>query len=309
MVGKSSTRDAAFTLVELLVVVAIMSVLLGLLLPAVQAAREASRRSACQNNLKQHGLALLGYHAQSGHFPEGARQHDREGRFSIGWHVLVLPMLELTSLYETIEPQPNGGARYSGGNLIPEVFVCPSAAPPTDKTTNLESANYVGVAGSGESRVEWTLDERVNGHVFTDGTLFIASRVNMGDITDGSSNTLVVGERTFFNTAEDWAFGCEWHAAGASLTPTRITTGAVKNMVWPINTIEHGRAFYIRDFSVPAEQRLVLNNDLPFGSHHPGGASFALADGSVHFFSDSTDLPTLKRLASIADGELTEWVP
>ena len=106
---------------------------------------------------------------------------------------------------------PNGGARVVPRQSDPEVFICPSATPPTGDTNDIESANYLGVAGSGESRVEWTLDERINGHVFTDGTLFIASRIAVSDITDGSSNTLAIGERSFFdhNRAENWTHGCE----------------------------------------------------------------------------------------------------
>ncbi|MEQ8211641.1 MAG: DUF1559 domain-containing protein [Lacipirellulaceae bacterium] len=303
------TTRKAFTLVELLVVVAIISLLIGLLLPAVQAAREASRRSKCQNNLKQQALALNSYHAQSQHFPAGARQHEREGSISISWHVAVLPMLEQTDLYDRIDPQPDGGAAFFARTVIPEVFICPSGNERSFGSLTVQPSNYAGVAGSGESRVEWTLDERINGHVFTDGTLYLGSEVTTGDITDGTSNTLALGERNAYNAAEDWTYGGTWHAKGASPTPTRIQVGAAKHMVWPINTVENRRAFYIRDFSVPAEDRLVLNNDLPFGSNHPGGASFALADGSVHFFSEDTDLSTLKRMASRADGELTSWEP
>ncbi|MGI9430191.1 MAG: DUF1559 domain-containing protein, partial [Bythopirellula sp.] len=108
------------------------------------------------NNLKQQSTALTNYHAQQQQFPEGARRHDLAGRESIGWHVLILPYLEQASFYKQMQPLPDGGAVATGRHIIPAVYICPSAVPPTSDTEDLESANYVGVAGSGTSRVPWT---------------------------------------------------------------------------------------------------------------------------------------------------------
>ncbi|MEM9656820.1 MAG: DUF1559 domain-containing protein [Planctomycetota bacterium] len=298
-----------FTIVELLVVVAIIGVLVALLLPAVQAAREAARRSTCQNNLKQQGLALANYHALHNSFPEGARMHVRPGRPSVAWHVLILPMLELGNLYDVISPDADGGAKVRAGNQIPPVFICPSAEPPSANASDFESANYVGVAGSGISRVEWPLDERINGHAFTDGVLHLRSQVHVGDVSDGASHTLLAGERTFLNTAEDWTFGATWYDRGGSGEPTEVSIGAVKHVIWPINTIESGRAYSLRDFAAPAERRKILNNDLAFGSRHPGGAMFAMADGSAHFLEESLDLTVFRDMASRNGGELNRWQP
>ncbi|KKL10766.1 hypothetical protein LCGC14_2552540 [marine sediment metagenome] len=105
-----------FTLVELLVVITIIGILIALLLPAVQAAREAARRMQCVNNLKQLGIAIQNYHSQHGSFPPGARLHKTETEVGLSWRVFVLPHLELNSIYEQINPLPNGGAKVIDGN-------------------------------------------------------------------------------------------------------------------------------------------------------------------------------------------------
>ena len=127
-------------------------ILVALLLPAVQAAREAARQTTCRNNLKQQGLALQSYHAQAREFPEGARKHARSGQKSIGWHVLILPHLEQPTLYEQIGPDDDGGARFHAENVVVTSYICPTAEPPSVSSSDQESANYVGVAGTGAER-------------------------------------------------------------------------------------------------------------------------------------------------------------
>ena len=235
--------------------------------------------------------------------------HKEDTTPAIGWHVLILPMMEETALYQWIQPTPDGGAKHYAGYVIPDVYLCPSAEPPTAATDDVESANYVGVAGAGTSRVPWPIEEGLDGHVFTDGLLPWGVSVKAGDVTDGASNTLAIGERTFFNRSEDWTFGGAWFDYGRQGEPTSIIVGATKNVVWPINTIENRRAFYIRDRSVPSTERKILNNDIPFGSWHPGGAHFGLADASVHFLDESINLNVLQDLASRNGGEVNRWEP
>lgn len=293
-----SRPDGGFTLVELLVVVTIIGVLIGLLLPAVQSAREAARRTVCQNNAKQLVLGLLAYHGQRGHFPPGARMHRRKGSESIGWHVLILPHIEQTALFETIDPDDDGGARIHMGNQVVDVFFCPSADPPTNDPTDVESANYVGVAGVRTSQYDWELERDVCGNVFTDGVLHLESRTTVGDITDGSSQTLIVGERSYFNVNEDWPLGGVWYDFTGSREPSMFCIGSTKHVVWPINTTERRQAFYARDHKAPEDLQLILNNDLAFGSRHPGGAHFALADGSVRFFAEDFDVNALRDMGT-----------
>jgi prepilin-type N-terminal cleavage/methylation domain-containing protein/prepilin-type processing-associated H-X9-DG protein len=300
---------AAFTLIELLVVVTIIGILTALLLPAVQAAREAARQSTCRNNLKQIGLALQAYHAQHGAFPEGARHHARHSRKSIGWHVLVLPYMDQRPLYAEIDPDLDGGARHDRAEVVVPTFICPTAEPPTQAASDIESANYVGVAGAGVEREDWPLEEIICGIVAVDGVLHLRSKVRMADIADGSSHTLAVGERSLYNTEEYWSLGSEWTKTGASPTPTSVCVAAAKHVVWPINALESRRVYYVSDFAAPAALRKVLNNELAFGSLHPGGAHFTFADGSVHFLAESIDLTVYRDLATRAGEEPTSWTP
>jgi prepilin-type processing-associated H-X9-DG protein len=293
--------------VELLVVITLISVLVALLLPAIQAAREASRRATCQNHLKGQLTALQSYHAQHGHFPSGARQNVRPAK-SIGWHVLVLPFLEQTPLYERIDPNDRGGAALFAGNELVPSFFCPSAEPPSPATHDLESANYVGVAGAGISRKDWPLEQRICGNVYTDGVLHLESATQVTDILDGSSQTLAIGERLFLNPSEDWTLGAIWFDFTGAKIPSSMCVASTKQVVWPINAIERGLAAWVGNFSASAE-RLILNNDLSFGSRHPGGAYFGMADGSVHLLDESIDLNVFRDLASRNGEEVNRWSP
>jgi prepilin-type N-terminal cleavage/methylation domain-containing protein/prepilin-type processing-associated H-X9-DG protein len=300
---------SGFTLVELLVVVAIIGVLTALLLPAIQAARESARATTCRNNLKQLGVALQSYHAQHGRFPEGARMHKRSGQRSIGWHVLVLPHVEQDNLYREMEPDDEGGARLHAANELVSTYFCPSAEPPSADLLDLESANYVGIAGAGETREDWPLEEAACGIAATDGVLYLRRQVSTADVGDGTSNTLAVGERTVFDTTELWTLGAVWYRVGSSQTPSSVCIAATKHVVWPINALESRRVFYVRDTEAPLELRKVLKNELAFGSQHPGGAHFAYADASVHFLRDDLDLATYREMATRAGEEPSTGVP
>lgn len=296
--------QSGFTLVELLVVVAIIGVLTALLLPAVQAAREAARQASCRNNLKQQTLALQSYHAQAGEFPEGARKHARSGQKSIGWHVLVLPHLEQRRLFDEIGPDDDGGARFHAENVVVSSYTCPTATPPSESSADVESANYVGVAGAGLTRKDWPVEEVACGIVATDGLLHLEGAVSAADVTDGTSHTLAIGERSVFNATELWSLGAVWYKAGGAPTPISACVAAAKHVVWPINALENRRAYYVRDFGAPQELREVLGNELAFGSLHPGGAFFSLADGSVTFLDESIDLTLYRHLATRSGEEV-----
>lgn len=298
-----------FTLVELLIVVTIIAILCGLLLPAVQAAREAARQTACGNNLRQIAIALQAYHADQRRFPEGARLHDRQESKSVGWHVLILPYAEQKRLYERIAPDKAGGARVFAGNEVVPEYVCPSAPPPSVDAGDLETANYVGVAGAGLTSEDWPLEETICGLAATDGVLFLRSEIRVGDVSDGSSHTLAVGERSIFQLDDDWTLGAVWYRFGVAKRPDSVCITSAKHVVWPINSLESRQVFSVRDFSAPIDLRKALYNSLPFGSEHPGGARFAYVDGSVRFVRETADLNVLRSLATRAGDETASAEP
>lgn len=292
-----------FTLVELLVVITIIGVLIGLLLPAVQSARESARRSVCLSNCYQLAVAIQNYESQHGRFPPGARAHKQKNGIGVSWHTLVLPYLEQQILYDRINPDPDGGMA-AGGQLqsvhvVPN-FHCPSAEEPYTDMVTRNGSNYSGVAGGGS--VDGTLDlEDIScGDLFIDGVLAYDHPSKVADISDGTGYTLLLGERVY--GIEEWIFGAKWRGE----PPDRICVGSIKNLRYPPNADLETVGYYVRDFSVPPAQRLVTRNDLLFGSYHPGGANFALADGSVRFFADDIDFALLQNMATRNGEELNQ---
>ena len=304
--GRDLCAALGFTLVELLVVIAIIGILLGLLLPAVQAAREASRRSQCGNNLRQLGLAAQMYHDANGRFPPGANLHALEAKESIGWRVLLLPHLEERSLYDRIQPTPDGGSIDQSPRLtFVEVLICPSAERQADNPLLPKISNYAGVAGPGRDDHRIDLDDTICGDISTDGMFFAQSRTKISKIVDGTSHTLAFGER-IYHFSEDWMFG----ARRFGQPPNEIYMGAAKNVRYPINASQREFGYYVGDSGAPtAADRKVLFNDLFFASRHPGLAQFSFADGSVQILSETLEFTVFQDLATIAGGETNRWNP
>ena len=291
---------SGFTLVELLVVITIIAVLVGLLLPAIQAAREAARRSSCLGHAYQLALANNNYESQHGSFPIGAQAHRQENVVSVSWQALVLPLIEQREIYAQIAPNAEGGVAPGGHNLSVypiELFHCPSADPPFNDLVNKNGSNYVGIAGGGTLEGTLDLEDRQCGDLFVDGVLTYQRSVSMGDILDGSSHTLLFGERVY--ALEEWTYGAKWRGD----PPERICIGASKNLRFPLNADLERVGYFVRDVSVAPEKRKIARNDLLFGSDHPGGANFALADGSASFFADDADFSILRNMATRNGGE------
>ncbi|QDU57036.1 DUF1559 domain-containing protein [Aeoliella mucimassa] len=297
-----------FTLVELLVVITIISILIGLLLPAVQAAREAARRSSCQNNLKQIGLALQSYHSEQGTFPPGAMLHAQQVRPSASWRALLLPLMEQQALFDEIGVVQDKSDRNYGGveNRKPgtyemPMYLCPSAARPEGQ---FKESHYAGVAG-GEGAVDsWDLEDTICGDLRRNGVLFPGSRVRMARIVDGTSHTLMVGERNY--VFRDWLVGADWR--GATGAYTKVCSGAAKSIIYPLNADHDEFGYSVEDTTAPeGAMRSMLLNDLEFASDHPGGVQFAFADGSVQWIDEEITLPALYALASRDGGEVAEY--
>ena len=304
----TKSQEPGFTLVELLVVIAIIGVLVALLLPAVQAAREAARRMSCANNLRQISLALQNYHAAMKQFPGGNNASGGNNSANKGPNFFsrMLPYMEGTS----IESQVDYSKRY---NEVPNLqllqlevpmFACPSVsdeerydklAYDQDGETWIAS-NYNVVQGP-----KWILDEDNPSDSVGDqsgfcggysklGVIYPGSEVSMRHITDGTSNTFALGERTYHLRA--WLRGTNKGGGG-------ICTANSKNVQYPINTRDSATLFYDTTGS-----STVQFNDLFFASFHPGGAHFAKADGSVDFQLESMPKNVLQNLSTINGGEL-----
>ena len=290
----------AFTLIELLVVIAIVSILMGLLLSAVQKVRGAAARAQCQNALKQLALALHNYHDTRHAFPPGHRSLAHPDRMPYtGWTLSVLPHLEQQALATQAEAAFRANANafappHPHLNTVARAFLCPADArvltPQTSgRTKNVVAfTSYLGVAG---------LDAATT----RDGTLFQNSNTRFADITDGTSNTLLLGERP---PSADFQLGWWYAGVGQLLTGSaEMVLGAREPNLLPITSgSDCGPGRY------PFRAAGGFNDPcgaFHFWSPHSGGANFALADGSVRFVAYSAN-DVLPALASRAGGESIE---
>ena len=303
----SERKRRGFTLIELLVVIAIIGILVALLLPAVQAAREAARRSQCRNNLRQIGLATNGYAEAMGVLPPGVvatyeleYEDDEEiaeiatGGFA--WGAMLLPHLDQSALYDRANfDVPNADYPDAGGfaasanrtayNTSLAVFVCPS--DPGEPILEMEEdeeplgtiarANYVGNFGQRE------IDEMLRG----EGVLYLNSKIKFKNVIDGTSRTFLCGERGSNLGKTTW-FGLFRHAELEEHHDDDDHDEEEEEHH------HHGTgAMVLGHTGVPGEQIHTPNDPRghidDFGSFHTGGAHFLMVDGSVHFVSENVD--------------------
>ncbi|MEN1678385.1 MAG: DUF1559 domain-containing protein [Planctomycetota bacterium] len=335
-------KRQGFTLVELLVVIAIIGILVALLLPAVQSAREAARRMQCVNNLKQLSLAALNYESTNGELPPGRRAcdgftnpcsditpntsvHSGVDMRSHGASVFtfLLPFLEQQPVYDLIDIENVpifGGGGYAWGShpetvaaigtIIP-AFKCPSDGETEDFATGVTpqraTSSYAGVAGDvGPPFGDPLSDVRsdAGGRPFTlkwnnTGVFFYVTRIELRQVTDGLSNTMFFGE-----TID--GHGRELLDGSGELSPRNTwadgnrCTSSIRSTANPLNT--------------PPELGEKLTSSSPrthcgFNSRHPGGANFAMGDGSVSFLSDDVAEDTYQQMSTRmaeADGFVVE---
>lgn len=307
---------SAFTLVELLVVIAIIGVLVALLLPAVQAAREAARRMQCTNHLRQLSISLHNFHDTNGSFP---KQTSPGGATGVSWLCFVLPYLEQKSIADLANPNL---ASYASGQNANRVlgrykipgFYCPSfleqrSSSSIDDITGFGLAyttHYVGNMGpittglsasSTYSGTGYAFNPSTQGLLACEGVLPFYPRVisanpttpegvRIAMITDGTSNTLMVFEVSWKGLEQSpgsfrsWIRGISWNGD---------STGA-KNVQNAMNTVRYNGGSNF--------------NSISMGSNHPGGCNAGLADGSTRFLSRNIDLNNvLLPMASRASGE------
>jgi prepilin-type N-terminal cleavage/methylation domain-containing protein/prepilin-type processing-associated H-X9-DG protein len=289
-------RRLAFTLTELLVVIAIVSVLLGLILAAVQKARDAAARIRCASSLRQLGLALHQYHDTNHIFPPGMRwQNGTDPYRYMSWMTQILPYIEQEQLLRITQKAyqqsswPFNNPPHIGLNTVLNTFGCPSDSrvfdPQFAPRDMIEVAltSYLGVEGE---------------DLYTqDGILFRDSQIRMEDVTDGTSQTLLVGERP---PSADFQFGWWYAGAGQQRTgSTDMVLGVEEENVSPYLWAPCAPGRYVFGPGRIDDQCDMFH----FWSLHSGGANFLFADASVRFLTYSA-APIMPALASRAGGEI-----
>jgi prepilin-type N-terminal cleavage/methylation domain-containing protein len=316
-VKQGSPKTRGFTLVELLVVIAIIGVLVALLLPAVQAAREAARRMQCGNNQKQLALAIHNYHDTYGTMPWASSQG-----FGFTYHAHVYPFMEQQPLYNIIQFQDSGEGSDSSPNstfsvlakTVVKVLKCPSEktsnvwAPPINGLSNRAVGSYVGCVGSDVTKdsvqASGSIDVR-NGNgamlVFHVASPINRMEVKFKNITDGLSNTLLGGESPFSVVAPcticDRMYGYSYDADAANAAESG---GDFSEVVCS--------TYYKMNLSMLKTGPTGDERELSFGSYHPAGCLMQMCDGSVRYVSESVDM-AVWRAAGSRDGGETLQLP
>lgn len=341
----SLEKRSGFTLVELLVVIAIIGILISMLLPAVQQVREAARRTQCLNNLRQIGLATLNYESAHMAFPPATqRNHNTTissrgpavrprpentngDALKIAWSVFILPFIEQNNLEESFRVGTdrwqddwtlavNANGERVATAIIP-FFICPSDDSPDGDGNRCYTpdeplsagavfgkSNYIAVAGAKNSFNDCSEAE------FRSlwGIMGTNSRTGFGNISDGSSNTMLCGERSSINYLENDPNG--------NVTP-RANYGAIWAGRDGSNSDYTSKVPGVTSFSADyafagvtgtnAANWSINGFDAPRGigsSYHPSGANFVYADGSAHFLDENLNINTLMDLAAMADGNV-----
>lgn len=332
-------RRRGFTLVELLAVIAIIGLLIALLIPAVQSARESARRVSCSNNLKQLTLALQNHLSQFGVFPPGFKrvygnptpaddfsQNDHDSTAAAwqgnwAWGAFTLPFLEMASVYQMIDVTGTDCAAAMANATRMQAMAVPvgSFRCPTDYTvapgqrpgiTGIpfrdSSGNWIGTRSALSNYVAANHSNNVN--KVGDGIFFMDSRTATARIRDGLSNTIALGERVYLlNNGVTGVDPQQGYPYFGFLRPEAGCVYCVRG------TRQHS-SLGIRDalgsafMGINEPSMLVGSADSSssrsFSSYHPGGAQFAMADGSVRFISESIGLATLRGMIAVRDGSL-----
>ncbi|MDO5554296.1 MAG: DUF1559 domain-containing protein [Planctomycetia bacterium] len=333
-------KELGFTLVELLVVIAIIGILIALLLPAVQAAREAARRMQCTNNLKQIGIALHNYHDVHNNFPVGATVRGSNVIGACNWRVRLLPFMEQTAVFSQLDFSKkhfstritNSTTKYAACNPVLlgyyfPTFCCPSAEEPGNVVISGDTQylqdyepgqriDYVGLSGAYEDPAGRLRVKASWGIVADHNMLTINENKSFASFLDGTSNTFVVGEQSAkvrikatderlwlsSNHGGGWWGGLEFQER--TIREACIKSPAQNLVGYPIGLT---CVRYPINFVVPSSSALfgvsyLYGSNTILNSNHPGGAQFCSGDGSVRFVSETIEFVSLTQLCTFDDG-------
>ena len=330
-------RKNGFTLVELLVVIAIIGILIGMLLPAVQQVREASRRISCANNMRQMTLGLMSYESAHQHFPSGIAGNAMLNN-GINWSSIILPFVEQDSLFKALSQQTENFRVFNSGSgstapiwvggphpdtaaeVVP-IFLCPSDEMGERNNVRGRStgtagpalehgkSNYVGVLGprlsaSSLNTVEDISDITIDqtGPMLSTnekfrlefpGILYLNSEVTFAEISDGATNTFIVGERDGGTVGPD-SSGLIRQRAAATWCGTRWAQG-LNQCLGPTSSEP--------EFTINSLANTSVSRFTALASLHPGGANFGRADGSVQFIAETISGRLYEEMGTKAGGE------
>ncbi|MCC7424870.1 MAG: DUF1559 domain-containing protein [Planctomycetaceae bacterium] len=322
-------KRRGFTLIELLVVIAIIAILIALLLPAVQQAREAARRTQCKNNLKQMGLALHNYHDVADGFPIGALQN----LTGANWRVRLLPYLDQAPVYNKINFSSGSFYGHSPStapqgytnntvlqNLLVNAYQCPSspfsAFNHADMTLSYigMTMDYVGVSGASpdlSTTSRCSAATQFGSIACDNGMLVPWATIRMRDVTDGTSNTVVIAEQSgqvngkeiSANYLGGWVGIIDNDGSFPDGGRTVNITAGGNTYVIGLTTVAHPpNSFWLSGATADASGQTDWNTVI--NSFHSGGVQVLLGDGSVRFLSQNISLLTLRQLCIRDDGQV-----
>ena len=344
MLSRIRSIQRGFTLIELLVVIAIIAILIALLLPAVQQAREAARRTQCHNNLKQIGFALHSYHNSFETLPPGSVNstgpiENTASGYHHSWITGLLPYIDERNAFQSIDPLVS---IYDDANLpVRKKIVLPLLCPsdPASEFANDDNKN-VGLSSYAGNHHPYSGPIDTNNH----GVLFLNSRVRYKDISDGTASTILVGEASRNPEDLGWASGTRATLRNGGVRINNTPTGSgyyndmeavakgemsFEELDWTSPDINPGYGSYggygggyggygsddmeeeeSKDDAIrPPSPEMPINYGFDpggFGSSHPGMATFLLCDGSVRSISQNINIPTYRNLMDRADGIIIE---